>query len=534
MSAPRIERRPLLVLADRVHTLDRRHECDALLIGDGRVIAAGAADAIRHMAGDADTLDLRGTTITPGLTDAHVHLTEWAFARLEVDLAEAPEPEAAAAAVAEHHHRHPARWIRGRGWNPHLWAGRQPHRRLLDDVVGDTPVALQSHDMHALWASTAALRAAGIDAATPDPDGGHIVRDDAGEPTGLLLEWAGRMVTRAFPVPTLEQAAEAVLEAQAELHSLGITGVHSLPGIHLTQPDPLPVLLLLRERGALRLRVLQHVGLERLDDAVRLGLRSGFGDDWLRIGALKMFLDGALGSRTAWMLAPYEGDTSVGMRTMEPAEFRENVRRAAAVGIATTVHAIGDAAVCLALDVLADPALRVPALPHRIEHLQCCPPERMGDAAAAGITCSMQPAHLVTDWRIADRHWGRQRSRGAFAVGSLLRHGTLLAFGSDVPVEPVDPRRGLHAAVLRQDLGGEPAGGWYTDERISARDALLGYTTGPARAAGLPAPAGTLAPGAAADFVAWDTDPLGPPGRLLDMNCVATAVNGVVVHGADG
>jgi predicted amidohydrolase YtcJ len=377
-----------------------------------------------------------------GLTDAHVHLTEWAFARLDVDLADAPEPAAAAAAVAEHHRRHPARWIRGRGWNPHLWAGRQPHRGLLDDVVGDTPVALQSHDMHALWASTAALRVAGIDAATPDPDGGHIVRDDAGEPTGLLLEWAGRMVTRAFPVPTLEQTADAVLLAQAELHSLGITGVHSLPGIHLTEPDPLPVLLLLRERGALRLRVLQHIGLERLDDAVRLGLRSGFGDDWLRIGALKMFLDGALGSRTAWMLAPYEGDTSVGMRTMEPAEFRENVRRAAAAGIATTVHAIGDAAVCLALDVLADPALRVPALPHRIEHLQCCPPERMGDAAAAGITCSMQPAHLVTDWRIADRHWGHQRSRGAFAVGSLLRHGTLLAFGSDVPVEPVDPRRG--------------------------------------------------------------------------------------------
>jgi predicted amidohydrolase YtcJ len=521
--------RPLLVLADRVHTL-HRDGVSALLVMDGRIAATGSAEELRRLAPDPELLDLRGTTITPGLTDAHVHLTEWAFARYEVDLAEAASPAAAARAVAHHTAQRPLPWIRGRGWNPHLWGGSTPHRRILDDAVSDRPVALQSHDMHALWVNTPALVAAGIDATTPDPDGGRIVRDATGEPTGLLLEWAGRLVTNAFPAPSPAEAVAAVREAQHELHSLGITGVHSFPGVHLTEPDPLPVLLTLREQDHLRLRILQHIRLERLDEAIRLGLRSGFGDAWLRIGALKMFLDGALGSRTAWMRSPYEGETGVGMSTMEPEFFRENVRRAADAGIASTVHAIGDAAVCLALDVLCSPANRVAALPHRIEHVQCCPPERLGDAAAAGVTCSVQPAHLITDWRIADRHWGAERSRGAFAVGSLLRRGTVLAFGSDAPVEPVDPRLGLHAALTRQDLHGQPPAGWFPAERIGALDALRGYTVGPARAAGLALPAGTLAPGAPADFAAWDCDPVEAPQEVLRMQCVMTVVDGAVVH----
>jgi predicted amidohydrolase YtcJ len=522
----------LLVTADRVRDLAAARDTPAraLLVRRGRVAALGEPDALRSIAPHATLLDLSGATLTPGLTDAHVHLTEWGFARREVELAGAASPRAAARAVADYADRAPAPWIRGRGWNPHLWRNELPTRQILDDAVGDRPVALQSHDMHALWVSSAALRAAGIDASTPDPDGGRIARDAAGEPTGLLLEWAGQLVMRALPVPPLADTLEAVRQAQAELHSLGITGVHSFPGVHLTEPDPLRVLLALRECGGLRLRVLQHIRADLLDHAIALGLRSGFGDDWLRIGAVKMFLDGALGSRTAWMREPYEDGSGCGMNTLDARVFRDTVARAAAAGIATTVHAIGDAAVCLALDVLSEPGLRVAALPHRIEHLQCCPMERLGDAAAAGIVCSMQPSHLMTDWRIADRHWGARRAAGAFALGSLLRRGTMLAFGSDAPVEPVDPRRGLQAAVARQDDAGEPAGGWFPAERISAEEALLGYTVGPARAAGLAAPAGTLAVGAPADIVAWDIDPVLEPARVANMRCVATIVGGAVVH----
>jgi predicted amidohydrolase YtcJ len=519
-----------LVLADRVHTLADPPITRALLLANGRVAAIGDPDTLRARAPAAKVLDLRGASLTPGLTDAHVHLTEWAFARREADLTEATTPEHAARSVADHARTSTSGWIRGRGWNPHRWGGRQPHREILDAVIADRPVALQSHDMHALWVNSAALRAAGVVGSTADPDGGQIVRDENGEPTGLLLEWAGPLVMRELPVPTIDEVAAAVLDAQRELHALGITGVHSFPGVHLTDPDPLPVVLRLHENGSLRLRVLQHLRLDRVDHAVRLGLRSGFGDAWLRIGAVKMFLDGALGSRTAWMRAPYEDGSGCGMRTLDPADFRAHVEHAAAHGIAAAVHAIGDAAVSLALDVLGA-ATRVPALPHRIEHLQCCPPERLADAAAAGIVCSMQPAHLITDWRIADREWGHARSRGAFALASLLAHGTVLAFGSDVPVEPVDPRLGLFAAVARQDLAGEPRAGWFAEERIDAGAALRAYTIGPARAAGLPAPHGSLAPGAPADCVAWERDPLTCEAQaLLGLRCLATIVGGELVH----
>jgi predicted amidohydrolase YtcJ len=384
--------------------------------------------------------------------------------------------------------------------------------------------------MHALWVNTAALDAAGIDAGTPDPEGGSIVRDAAGHPTGLLLEWAGRLISERIGAPSLDDAVRAMRDAQDELHTLGITGAHSFPGIHLTKPDPHTVLSALRDAGQLELRILQHMPLDFLDEAIDAGMRSGSGDEWIRTGAVKMFLDGALGSRTAWMRESYEDGSGCGIRMMEPRAFRDHVARAARNGIATTVHAIGDAAVCLALDVLADPGVRVPALPHRIEHLQCCPSERFGSAAAADIVCSMQPSHLITDWTIADTHWGVRRAAGTYAFGSLLRGGTILAFGSDVPVEPVDPRRGLFAAVMRQDLNGAPAVGWYPSERIGPMDALRGYTTGPARAAGLPEPAGTLAPGAPADFSAWDRDLCAEPDAIMDMRCTATVVAGRLVH----
>ena len=530
----------LLVVADRIHTCAAAGTVEALLIRDGHIADAGEHQALRTAAPRAATLDLTGSTVTPGLTDAHAHLTEWAFARREVDLSGARSPTEAAILVAQRGvtspysdraapASRPQAWLRGRGWNPHLW-DTAPTREILDAHVPERPVALQSHDMHALWVNSVALRMAGIHAETPDPEGGTIVRDSSGEPTGLLLEWAGRLVTQHIPAPTLDESVSAMRDAQAQLHTLGITGVHSFPGIHLIEPDPLSVLQRLRDAGGLRLRILQHIALDRLEQAIASGMRSGAGDQWIRTGAVKMFLDGALGSRTAWMHEPYEDGSGCGMRTMDPDAFRRSVARAARHGIAATVHAIGDAAVDLALRVLGDESVQVAGMPHRIEHLQCCPLDRLADAAQLGIVCSMQPSHLMTDWTIADRYWGERRSRGAYAFGSLLRNGTILAFGSDVPVEPVDPRRGLSAAVFRQDMSGAPSAGWYPSERLAPLDALRGYTVGPARAAGLPEPAGTLARGAPADLAAWDHDPCAEPGMILGMRCTAAVAAGEVVH----
>jgi hypothetical protein len=527
------EGRPLLILADRVHTCGPGGPArpDAVLVQGSRIVAVGSRAELGARAPRARVLDLAGAVLTPGLTDAHVHLTEWALARAQVALDGTDSPEAAARLVASAP-AEPSGWVRGRGWNPHRWQGARPHRALLDAWAPDRPVALQSHDMHALWVNGAALAAAGIGAGTPDPDGGRIERDETGAPTGLLLERAAELVVAALPVPSLAEVVQVVDEAQAELHALGITGVHSFPGIALPDPDPLPVLQELHARGRLRLRILQHIRLDRLDAAIALGLRSGFGGDALRIGGVKLFLDGALGSRTAWMRAPYRDATSRGVSVLPPDAFRAIVARAAAAGIAATVHAIGDAAVALALEVLADPALRVPALPHRIEHVQCCPPELFDAAGRAGIVCSVQPCHLITDWRVADRHWGPERARGTYAFAALAAGGAVLAFGSDAPVEPIDPRRSWYAAVTRQDLAGEPGGGWYPEHSLDAAAALRAFTVGPALAAGLSAEQGALVPGAPADLAAWDRDPLTcDPRELLHMQCVATFAGGEQVHG---
>ena len=262
-----------------------------------------------------------------------------------------------------------------------------------------------------------------------------------------------------------------------------------------------------------------------------MGLRSGLGGDWLRVGGVKMFLDGALGSRTALMREPYEGEPdNRGIGTFPPEEFRDAVRRAAEAGIASTVHAIGDAAVELALDVLSS-APRVEAMPHRIEHVQLCPPGLWERAGQSGVVGSMQPVHLMSDIPAAERHWGHDRSRGAFAFAALQRAGMTLAFGSDAPVETCDPRPGLFAATCRKGWDGSPADEWFPEHGITADAALRAYTEGPAAASGEEARRGRLLPGYDADLVAWDRDPLAiEREELREMMCVLTMVNGEVVY----
>jgi predicted amidohydrolase YtcJ len=503
----------------------------AVLVRAGRIEAVGGPEQLRRRAPDAPVEELTGLTLTPGLTDAHVHLLEWALSRRGVELTETRSPDEAAAAVAAHAAGRSDPWITGRGWNPHRWP-EAPDRRHLDALIHDRPVLLQSLDMHSLWANTAALRAAGVDAATVDPPGGRIERDAAGEPTGVVRDNAMPLLQRAVPAATAAEREAALLEGQAALHRWGVTGVHTV------EPDSLPVLGSARDRDVLRLRVLQHLPLVRLDDAIRVGLRSGFGDDWLRIGGIKMFLDGALGSLTALLREPYEGSEDRGVATLEPADFRDAVRRGAQAGLAMTVHAIGDAAMDLALHVLGghDAAALDGPVPHRIEHAQLVGPDRLGaqgspDPAFRRLVCSVQPSHLMTDWPAVDRHWGR-RGRCAYAFRSLEAAGTVLALGSDAPVDPPDPRLGLYAATTRRDTGGQPLAGWFPEERIPTERALAGYTTGAARAAG-DGRQGRIAPGALADLVAWDRDPLEvPPSELLEMRAAWTMVGGEVVWSA--
>ena len=515
----------LIVRARRIHLLGGGAPAEALLVRAGRVAFAGTFDAARAMAAPgARVEDLGDAVVTPGLTDAHVHLTTYGLSLRRVDLNAAGTYEQALQAIGRAAPQGEG-WLRGLGWDAHRW-GRLPARQELDQVCPGRPCCFQSHDIHGAWLNSAALAACGIARDTPDPDGGRIVRNADGEPTGVLLEKATALAERHLPPDTPAERAAALAGAQREVHALGLTGVHS---VEVTGLEDFSALA---EAGALRLRVLQAIPLARLSAAIETGVRSGFGGEWLRIGGVKMFLDGALGSRTAWLREPYVGSDDRGVQTLPPGEFREQVRRAAEAGIASTVHAIGDAAVELALDVLSStppPA----AMPHRIEHLQLCPPDLWERAGRSGVVASMQPVHLMTDIPAAERHWGHERSRGAYAFAPVLRAGATLAFGSDVPVETVDPRLGLFAAVKRVGWGGEPSAGWHAGNAITADQALRAYTEGPALASGVPHRRGRLLPGCDADLVAWGRDPLAcGADELREMRCLLTMVGGEAVHRA--
>ncbi len=488
---------------------------------DGTIREVGqAAELSRDVPAGTPVYDLPHTLVTAGFVDGHTHFALWALNRRRVQLAGTKSRESVLQAVAR---ATPAQgWVIGQGWDANGWPVA-PERLVLDGVQS-LPVYLDSLDVHAAWVNTAALRAAGISRDTPDPFGGRIVRDAAGEPTGLLLERAVELMTPHLPEPPADTLDAALRDAQAEAHRLGVTGIHDVETLSARA-----AFLRLEADDRLRLRVLFHPPVAALPSLVHDGVWSGQGSRWLTTGGVKMFLDGSLGSRTAWMLEPYERSRDRGMPITSASDAAAAMRMAAEAGLAVVVHAIGDAAVRRALDLMAD--LPRVALPHRIEHFQCVHPDDVGRASAADIVLSMQPAHLLTDVPLVEQHWGA-RGRGAYAFRTLLRHGAPLVFGSDVPVASIDPREGVYAALERRASDGSPAGGWRPEERLGLEDAVRAYTAGAAAAAGVSAHRGSLAPGQQADLVAWEVDPAAERGdghAFRAGRAVITVIDGEVV-----
>ncbi len=508
------------------YTGDRQHPwTDALALADARIIAVGAAAQDWATAPHARIEDLGGAMVLPGLVDAHVHLMWYALGLAELDVRNLSREALLAAVAGRAAAIPPGNWIRGRGWDQNLWANNCFLTAAeLDAVAPAHPVLLLAKNAHAAVANTAALRLAGLAPFAPDPLHGRFGRTQNGALDGMLFEAAVASVEDAIPAPTISEVAAAIRVAQPLLLKTGLTGVHDVDG-----GPAFAALQLLHQQGDLRLRVAKYVRLEALDGVLEVGLRSGHGDDWLRFCGLKLFVDGALGARTGAMNAPYAGEPeNTGLLTLDPAVLRDIARRAVEGGLALAIHAIGDRANHLVLNVLEEVRPLNLALRHRIEHVQLLCVEDLPKFAQLGIVASMQPIHAPHDWRMAERYWGA-RCGLAYAWRSILRTGAVLAFGSDAPIEIFDPLLGLYAAVTRRhEHDGSPGpDGWQPQERLILIEALEGYTGGAAYAIGQEQHLGRLLPGYLADLVVLDRDIFAsPPEALLETRIRRVMVGG--------
>jgi predicted amidohydrolase YtcJ len=512
-----------------IHTLDEqlpRGECIALY--QDRILALGSDDEFLGLAGsNTEVINLAGRALLPGLTDAHIHLEQYALAQEKIDV-EVPSINICLDKVRQAVMQiESGNWVLGHGWNQNTWE-RYGNYSDLDEVSPNHLVYLTAKSLHAGWANSAALKRAGITSTSPDPPGGQIQRDSSGGPTGILFEKAMELMSKVIPEPSQDESVGAIRHAQSQLWQYGITGLHDFDGSRCFHS-----LQMLHREQELGLRVIKSIPIDDTEHAINLGLKTGFGDNWIRIGNVKIFADGALGPRTAAMMTPYEGEPkNLGMKLYEREELSEIFTRAVNSGLALAVHAIGDQAVHDVLSVFGE--LRqyetdkgLEHLPHRIEHLQLCHPDDLPHLVRHDIIASMQPIHATSDMDMAERYWG-ERVKYAYAWRSMLETGATLAFGSDAPVESANPFWGLHAAITRCRRDGYPSkNGWIPFERLDLRDALLGYTRGPARAAMMNSMIGRLAEGYLADLIVLDHDPATcPPEAIADLLPVGTMVGG--------
>jgi len=514
-------------------TLDvHQARASAVAVMFDRIVAAGRdAEVLNLATAHTNKINLEGKTVLPGLTDAHLHFEWLARALQDVDLFEVPtKAEALSRIAARVLETEPGAWLSGRGWSQDYWdGGAFPTAADLDAVAPNHPAVFRAKSGHASWVNSAALKKAHITAETPDPDGGEIVRDANGEPTGILLESAMSLVDRLVPHPDADTLAGYMQHAQDLMLASGLTGFHDFDN-----PSCLQALQILRERGLLGLRVVKQINKNWLDAALDSGIRSGFGDHWIRFGGLKLFADGALGPRTAYMVEPYEGQPdNIGIPVVPKEEMLALVSRASAAGLSSTIHAIGDRAVREVLDIFAhvraEEARRGIAsnqLRHRIEHVQLIHPDDANRLAELDVIASMQPVHATSDWQPATQYWGEERCEYAYNARLQIDVGAKVAFGSDAPVEPFAPFVGIHAAVTRE-RNGQPPGGWYPELKLTLDEALHGFTTGAAFAGMMEKQAGRLKRGYLADLIVLNRDPYEVEDEALrELEVEATMVGG--------
>lgn len=514
-------------------------EVEALAVGQGRILALGRDAEVQPWIGaGTQVVDLDGARVVPGFIDAHVHFLGGGLQLLRVDLKDAADEVAFGRLLQQYDQRTPrGRWLLGGNWDhERTFNGQLPTAALLDKYVKDRPVFLRRYDGHMAVANSVALRLSGISAQTPEVPGGVIDRDAHGQPTGILRDNAMALVERNIPEPDTEEIAEAVRAALAHAAELGVTGVDDMDGSSPeTRRRLLRVLQGLYRQGRLTCRIHLRWPLGRYKELADLGIEEGFGNDWLRLGGVKGFVDGSLGSSTARMFEPYEGGGDNRGVYVTPRDLLEQwIRGADAAGLHVCVHAIGDEANAVLLDIYSaiQPTRGGPERRWRIEHAQHLRPVDYPRFRQVGVIASMQPYHVIDDGRWAENRIGKRRCASSYAFRSLLDAGAVLAFGSDWPVAPLSPLLGIDAAVHRRTLDGKHPHGWFPQQRISVSEAVRAYTWGSAYATWTERERGTLAVGKWADFVVLDRDIFAPDQqeRIAQTQVLRTVVGGKTVY----
>ena len=522
----------------RIYTNDPEHPwAEAMAVSEGKISCIGKMDHVLTDCGggqeNAETVNLKGQFVMPGFNDAHVHLGGAGADELAVPLTGVPSVEELqkrlADAVAQHK---PGEWITGGGWDHTTWPEKKfPNRQQLDAVAPKNPVILTHISGHVAVANSLALKSAEIDKTTPNPPGGEIEHDALGEPTGMLKEGAAMALVKVrIPDPTTEQRRKGIELVLQNVARNGVTSVQDF-----SEWADYQVYQQLKEEGKLTVRITEWLPFNLpLDDLQNMRAQGGAKDPWLRTGALKAFLDGALGSRTAAMLEPYSDDPSTtGILTIDPERLTAMAIQRDKAGFQLNFHAIGDRANRIALDVFEAVAKANGPRDRRdrIEHAQIVAPLDFARFAELHVIASMQPSHQTTDMRWAEDRIGRERILGAYAWATLLKSGARLAFGTDYNVEPISPFRGLYACVTRERPDGGPKNGWEPQEKISLSDCIRAYTSGSAYAQFEEGKKGELKSGEFADFVILSNDLTKVlPAQFTKTRVLRTVVGGKTVY----
>ena len=537
----------LILFNGHLHTMDaQKPRAQALAVKAGRIMAVGDNDEISALADSkTERVNLNGRLGIPGMMDSHFHFYDWAMGRQQLDLARVKSLDELLNQVARAAEKLPREnWILGQGWNESDWSEHtMPRRDHLDAMAPAHPVALWRCDLHLVSVNSRALELAGIDETTPDPPDGVIEKDSSGRPTGILRELAPNLVKAVIPTPSADELVAAMRDGIKYLHTLGLTGLHDVRLMGGLEGAPaLKAWQLLNEKGKLDLRCWVSLAGECIEEAIALGLRTGLGDECLRIGHLKYFADGGMGARTAWMLEPYL-DAEYGMPLGSMAELSRSIAAAEKAGLAVMVHAIGDRTnreVITILERLAklrnetkERPIVPPVLPHRIEHTQMIRSEDIQRLAKLKVAACVQPHNMILDINMIEESVG-PRGRWTYAYKEMIDAGIPVLLSSDAPVCDPSPLVGIHAAVTRQRRDGTPAGGWYPEQRISVEDAVRGYTTAPAAFYGQSREMGTLTPGKRADMTVLDRDIFGvDPMEIADTRVEMTIFDGRIVYRSD-